>query len=149
MSSSTFTALPNLDDPSIAPFWRAAAEGALKIPRCAACGAFNWYPVGACRHCGGETMNWVALSGRARLYSWTLVRRALDPALASLTPYVSIIAEPVDAPGVRIISRLVDVEPERLTADAPIRVVFRDLAYPNAVAGVMAPLFILDGGTTS
>lgn len=138
-------ALPNLDDPLIAPFWRAAAERTLQIPRCAVCGTFNWYPMPACRSCGGEAMRWTALSGKARLYSWAVVKRALHPAFAAFTPYVSIIAEPVDASGVRIVSRLVDADPESLTPDMPIHAVFKDVGYPGTVTSITAPLFTRDG----
>jgi uncharacterized OB-fold protein len=139
-------ALPDLEDELVAPFWRAAARGSLEIPCCAACGTSNWYPVAACRECGSESMRWTALTGQARIYSWAVVKRALHQAFAVFTPYVSIIAEPVDAPGVRIVSRLIDAESEALTVDAPIHVVFKDLGYPGTVTGVVAPFFTLDVG---
>lgn len=132
-----------LPDPAfepIAPLWRAAAEGRFSLPRCA-CGTFDWYPAGRCRACGGGDIGWVTLSGRATLFSWAVVHRALHPPLAPLGSYVSAIVTIAEDPAVRFVTRLVEARPGRLRADMPLAVRFADLGHPAVVTGVIAPLF--------
>jgi len=61
-----------------APFWGAAAEQRLRMPRCKACAAFVWPPRPSCGECGGEHFEWTDLSGRGRVYSFTVIRQVVD-----------------------------------------------------------------------
>ena len=133
--------LPDLELEPLAPFWQAAQDGELKMPRCTACGRIDWYPQGDCRACRSTSIEWTRLSGSARLFSWTRVTRALDPRLATLVPYVSAIVTLVEDPASRLVTRLVDLSPEALRADLPLRVRLVDLGYPMVSTGVIAPLF--------
>jgi uncharacterized OB-fold protein len=144
MMAATDFPLPDTSWPPLREFWAGAADHRLRLPRCVGCRRFRWYPTGDCPHCRGDRLEWEDLSGRGTLFSWSVVRRALEPALAVLQPYVSAIVVPEEAPCVRIVSRLVDCEEADLRADAPVVVRFADLAYPAAHSGVVAPLFTLD-----
>jgi uncharacterized OB-fold protein len=137
-----------LPDPTWEPlrgFWEGAAAGELRIPRCAACGALNWYPPPACRVCGGVAMPWTALSGRGTLFSFAVVRRALHAPYASWVPYATGLVALAEDPAVRVVTRLVDCEPEALRVDQPVRAVFRDLTFPGAEGSVRVPLFAPEG----
>ncbi|VTU16140.1 Zn-ribbon domain-containing OB-fold protein [Variovorax sp. RA8] len=50
-------------------------EGVFEIQRCEACSKHFFYPRMLCRHCGSDAVRWVAPSGRATVYSTTVVRR--------------------------------------------------------------------------
>ena len=95
-------------------FWEAAARGELAIPRCAACAAYNWYPREACARCGGTDMPWTAVSGRGSLFSWAVVRRALMKELREKAPYVTGLVALEEDPSVRIVTMLVDCDPDAL-----------------------------------
>lgn len=133
--------LPQADWPVLNPLWQGAASGELRMPRCQACSALTWYPGERCVRCGSESLVWQSLSGKARLFSWAVVRRALDPRLKAIEPYVSALVEIEEDPRVRLVTRLVDCEPAALRIDQPLQVCFRDFGYPKLVTGVMAPLF--------
>ena len=45
--------------PDDAPFWEAAAEGRLVLPRCRACGTYVWYPRTFCPDCRTFGVDWV------------------------------------------------------------------------------------------
>jgi len=77
--------------------------GVLRLPKCAACGHWNWYPLAACRICQHTVFDWTAVSSRGRIYSWTRVHRSFVPGLKP--PYVVALVEPDDAPGVRLTCR--------------------------------------------
>ncbi len=133
--------LPDPEAEPLAPFWLAAQERRLCLPQCRACGRVDWYPKGTCRGCGSQDIAWTRFSGAATLFSWAEVRRALDPRLAPLVPYISAIVTLAEDGHSRIVTRLVDVDPMSLTAGLPLAVRFLDLGYPLRDTALLAPLF--------
>ncbi len=127
------------------PFWEAAARGELALPRCEACGAWTWYPRESCLRCAGA-LTWQAVSGRGTLFSWAVVRRALVEAFADQVPYVTGLVALAEDPALRLVTRIVDCEPEALRVDLPLRAVFRPLAFRGVEASVVAPLFAPEPG---
>lgn len=139
---STFP-LPDVSEPLTAPFFAAAANDELAIPWCATCSRWVWYPVAVCGRCEGE-LAWRSVSGNATLFSWAVVERAFLPAYADQVPFVTALAALDEDPHVRMCTYLVDADPSSLVADAPIRVVFRDLTFPTVPnAAVRVPMFRL------
>jgi hypothetical protein len=134
--------LPDVDWPPTREFWAGAARGELVIPRCDACGALVWYPEPRCPTCAGERFTGSPMSGRGRLFSWAVVRRAFLPQFETLVPYVAALVALEEEPAVRLVTRLVDCAPEALRIDMPVRAVFRPLRFPGIAREVMAPLFV-------
>lgn len=132
---SEFT--PAYDDPLVGPFWRAAREGQLCMSWCEPCDRAVWYPREACPDCGGA-LYWKPLSGKARLISWSVVRKAINPLLAPV--YMPALVEPEEAPGVRLVTQLVQCDPDALQCDMVLKVVF-DQLQPYAGEPYRAPLF--------
>lgn len=84
-------------------FWTGAtAAGRLAFPRCAACDAWNWYPMPACRACGASDMRLEDVPPRGTVHSWTRVHRAFGAEPAAPLPYVVVIVDIEGAPGVRL-----------------------------------------------
>ena len=52
--------------PSTAPFWHAAAEHRLVVPRCTTCGTFRLPPSPFCQHCRAQDVEWVEHDGDGR-----------------------------------------------------------------------------------
>ncbi len=142
--------LPDVDDPLTAPFFAAAARNELAIPRCERCDRFVWYPKEHCPHCDGP-LTWTAVSGRASLFTWAVVRRAFLPAFADQVPFVTALVALDEDPAVRLCTYLVDVDPDaELHADTPVAVTFRELAFstvPNR--SVRVPMFAVVPGSDS
>jgi uncharacterized protein len=108
-----------------APFWRAAKAHELRLPRCRPCRAWV-YPIGPmCQQCWSEDLEWDALSGRGRVSSWVVFRRAFDPAFAPEIPYV--VAQIDLAEGIRFISNIVGAAADELSAGMPVKAVFDDV----------------------
>ncbi len=141
MSAGPAFPLPDPDFEPTRGFWEAAARGELAVPRCAACGQWNWYPRESCRDCGGRELPWTAVSGRGTLFSWAVVRRALVKPFADPLPFATGLVALDEDPAVRMVTRLVDCEPELLRIDMPMRVVFRPLVFSGVEGRVIAPLF--------
>ena len=135
-------AFPNTDWPETREFWAAAARNELAIPRCAGCARFVWYPQAKCPGCGSQDLPWETVSGRGSLFSWALVERALFAPFKSKAPYVTGLVALDEDPAVRIVTHVVDCDPQRLEIDMPVRVVFRDLTFDGEERRVPAPFFI-------
>jgi uncharacterized OB-fold protein len=135
--------LPDVDDPLTAEFFAGAAAGELRIPRCAECDAYLWYPGTSCPTCGGP-LEWTAVSGRGSLFTWAVVRRAFLPAFADQVPFVTALVALDEDPAVRIATYIVDAAPDTLVADVPVEVDFRALSF-STVPGrsVVVPMFRL------
>lgn len=144
MTANAFP-VPDLNYPALQPFWAAAAEGRLSLPRCRQCARFNWYPAEQCIDCGGETFDWQDVAPRGRLFSWSVVERGLHPGYAGLTPFVPALVTLDEAPTVRLVTRLLEADPATLDFNQPVTLVFEDLGYPNITTGVCAPLARLAG----
>jgi uncharacterized OB-fold protein len=132
--------LPDIRHDALKPFWDAAAERRLVFPRCTACNAFCWYPRPACPECGSEVFAWTEVAGKARLFSWAVVRRALHPPLKPIVPYVPVILEFDEAPGVRLVSRWIGSDAARLEIGMEVDIVFTDLGHPGVKTGILAAL---------
>jgi uncharacterized protein len=133
--------LPDLDDELTKEFFASAARHELRIPRCTACERWLWYPEPTCPACGGD-LAWEATSGNARLFSWAVVQRPFLPAFAEMIPFVTALVALEEAPEVRIVTYVVDVDPAELRADLPLAVSFRPLAFPTVPdRSVVVPMF--------
>jgi len=133
--------LPDVDDPLTAPYFAAAARGELMITRCEPCGSYVWYPAGQCPTCAGP-LEWTAVSGAGRLFSWATVRRAFLPAFADRVPFVTALVAIVEDPSVRLATYLVDADADTLAADEPVQVTFRPLSFSTVPdKAVIVPMF--------
>jgi uncharacterized OB-fold protein len=133
--------LPDTDWAPTAPFWAAAAEHRLSLPRCDACQRLVWYPADTCRRCGAEAQTWVDLSGRATLFSWVVVHQRFLPQYEP--PFVTALVAVDEDPAVRLATRLVDVDPAEpaLTIDQPVEVTFGPLRFEAVEGEVTAPFW--------
>lgn len=99
------------------PHWKAAKERRLVMPVCASCGRVNWPPSGSCRACSGA-IQWQERSGRGRVVTYSVVRRAAQPAWRDKVPYVVALIALED--GGRILSNIIDCTPEAVRIDAAV-----------------------------
>jgi len=115
-----------------APFWQNVERGDLSFPKCSDCAAFHWYPMPRCPHCRSANISWTQVSGRGKLHSWTIVRRAFSAEFADKIPYIIGLVEFADAPGIRYLADIINVEPEQLIIDMTVDAVF-DASGPPMV----------------
>ena len=123
-------------------FWDACARRELRVQRCADCGAFRFPPLSGCRQCGGARCEWVSCSGRGRVFSFTTVAHAVTPELADDVPYGVALVELDDAPGVRLVTNLLGVDPAQIEVGMEV-----ELAWDEPRPGVVLPRFRPVGGS--
>ena len=102
-------------NPETQGFWDAAAQGKFLIRRCRGCGKAHWYPRAICPFCAGET-EWVEASGRATIYSYSVMRRVPEPYAIA---YVTL------AEGPTMLTNLVDCDFDSLRIGQDVRVAFK------------------------
>ncbi|MFI1165826.1 Zn-ribbon domain-containing OB-fold protein [Streptomyces sp. NPDC020801] len=110
-------------DPFTRAYWDAAAGGRLLVRRCGACGQAHHYPREFCPHCWSEDVTWEAASGRASLYTWSVVHRNDLPPFADRTPYVAAVVELEEGP--RMMTEVVGCAPGGLWVGMALKVAFR------------------------
>lgn len=108
------------------PFWDAAAEHRLSVPRCEECGTFRMPPSPFCPNCQSQEIEWVTLSGDGELYSYSIVNRAIVPEMEGCVPYVTAVVDLPDAPGARLVTNVVGVDVETLQVGMKLKVYFED-----------------------
>jgi uncharacterized OB-fold protein len=132
--------LPVADERS-GPFWEAAARHVLVIARCSVCSTFVHPLDSPCPRC--RTLDYpfefVPVSGRGTLRSWTVVRQALLPGFSALVPYVLVDIELEEQQGLRLLGRLLDGMHAPLRYGAPVVTAWEDLS-----PGLSVPAFELD-----
>ena len=104
------------------PYWQAAHQRELKLPRCESCAKFHFYPRSACPHCGSTALAWQAVSGKGEVYSYTVVHRAPSQGFAEQVPYV--VAVVALAEGPHLMTRLTGVTPDAVRIGMPVCVEF-------------------------
>ncbi|MFF7261993.1 Zn-ribbon domain-containing OB-fold protein [Streptomyces sp. NPDC008159] len=105
-------------------YWDAAAEGRLLVRRCGACGRAHHYPREFCPHCWSEDVRWEEASGRATLYTWSVVHRNDLPPFGERVPYVAAVVDLVEGP--RMMTEVVECAAADLRVGMEVEAVFRE-----------------------
>ena len=108
--------------PVSARFWEGLKAGELRLQRCTACFRYIFYPRSVCPHCLSDRLEWTMASGRGRVYSYTIVRRAMNPAFAADLPYIFAIVELEEGP--RVTTNLINCAPEDARVDMPVKAAY-------------------------
>ncbi|MBW2419268.1 MAG: Zn-ribbon domain-containing OB-fold protein [Deltaproteobacteria bacterium] len=122
---------PPLVDSTTLPWWQAAAEHRLVVQRCTDCDHARFPPAPVCPECRSGNSDWKELSGRGEVYTYTVVHRPI--AAGQKLPYVVAVIALEDSGGLRIISNIVEVEPDALEIGMPVAVVWEDMSADLAV----------------
>jgi len=109
------------------PFWEAAKRHELMLPRCSRCAQYHFYPRELCPHCFSRELEWVQVSGRAHLYTYSIIHQPAHPGFAADVPYVYAIVQLVE--GVMMPSNVINCQiPDGLKMDMPLVAVFDDVS---------------------
>lgn len=108
-------------------WWQAAAEHRLVVQTCSSCGATRHPPSPRCWACHAAQHDWVDVPGTGIVYTFTVVHQAFVPALAGNLPHVVVAVELDESGGARLVSNLVDVDPNTVTIGLPVAVVWEDM----------------------
>ena len=123
------TPLPT-PSPETAEFWAATTEKRLLLKRCENCATVIWYPKSLCPHCHSTDTSWFEAAGTGHVYSYTISRRGEGP-YREAAPYVLAYVELDEGP--RLMTNIVDCDPETVTVGQRVNVVFDDTGEGSAL----------------
>ena len=102
-------------------FWEGLEAGELRIQQCRACSILHHPPMVRCPQCGNYDLGWVEASGRGTVYSHV---EPVHPDFAAFSPpYVVGLVELEE--GTRLLTNIVDVDPETVRVGMPVELVIR------------------------
>ncbi len=106
------------------PFFDAARNHQLAVQKCDICGKLRFPAAPLCLACDSPKSSWVTVSGRGKIFSFTVMHRAYHPAFKA--PYALAVIE-LDE-GVKITSNVVGIEPAKVKCGMPVEVMFDKLS---------------------
>lgn len=117
--------VPPMTDAS-RPYWEAARENTLRLPKCEACGEMFLPPRNACPACRSDKIVWVTARGGGEILSCSAVYMQPFEGYAGELPYVLAIVRLVEGP--QLMTNIVDCDVEALRIGDPVKVCFEERA---------------------
>jgi len=96
-----------------------------------------------CPSCRSQDLDWVELSGRGTVFSWTVVHHPVMPDLAGSVPYGVALVELEGGQGVRLLGNLVGVDSDAVEAGMEV-----ELEWADIRPGLSLPRFRPAGSQT-
>jgi len=117
------------------PFWDAALDGRLSVPKCTRCGTFRLPPGPFCFECRHQEVEWVDLPGTGTIYTFTIVRHPLRPDLQNVVPYVAAVVEldGTQGAGARMTVNVIDCDPDQVAIGDKVRIRWEKVSDTFAV----------------
>ena len=107
------------------PYWDATKKHELYLQKCQQCGNYRYPPGESCPSCMSDKLEWVKVSGRGTVYTWTVFHQVYHPSFAEEAPYTVVAVELDEGP--RMVTTLTDCEDEDIHIGMPVEVVFDDV----------------------
>lgn len=115
--------------PAIQPwteeFWKATKQHKLLIQECSDCKEKIFYPRKVCPECWSSNLGWSEASGKATVFSHTVTMDMVEPKFMEDLPYVLALVDLEE--GVRMMTRIVDCDPEDVKIGMDVEVAFEDV----------------------
>ncbi|MHB8466812.1 MAG: Zn-ribbon domain-containing OB-fold protein [Acidimicrobiales bacterium] len=127
---------PVVDELS-APFWAGVARRELVIERCRVCGYYVHPPFPECTRCREADFEFVAVSGRGRIFERAIVTSPVVVGFEDRVPYACLFVELEEQPQLLVAGILVDGSAVEAVIGRPVEVVFR----ADEVDGFVLPMF--------
>ncbi len=113
------------------PFWDYCKRHELRMQKCRQCGYVRCPPSIVCPNCHSLEAEWVKLSGKGKVFSFTIFHYVYDKAFANDIPYAVASIELEEGP--RMVSNIVGCPLEDIKVDMPVEVYFEDISEQFAL----------------
>ena len=110
--------------PESLPYWQAASEHRLALPKCEDCQKFWFPPSRTCPHCLSANFSFQNVSGKGKIFSFVTFHRVYRPAFTNDVPYVVALIELDEGP--RLLSNIMGVTHDQVKCEMRVEVVFDD-----------------------
>lgn len=106
-------------------YWAGALRNQLLVQWCEHCSRHQFYPRAFCTSCLSDELQWVKVSGRGTIYTFTISRIAPSPAFQSLLPYATAVVELNE--GVRLLTNILEPDLSKIVIGAEVEVCFEPI----------------------
>jgi uncharacterized OB-fold protein len=110
--------------PESLPYWQAARDHRLALPKCEECHKFWFPPSRTCPHCLSAKFSFQNVSGKGKIFSFVTFHRVYRPAFTNDVPYVVALIELDEGP--RLLSNIMGVTHDQVKCEMRVEVVFDD-----------------------
>jgi len=108
-------------------YWDKAKEHELWLRQCNDCGDAYFYPRDISPCCFSKNTSWIQASGKATLFTYSIVHRPPHPGFREVAPYVTAVVELEEGPKMPTNIVIDDPTPENLQIDMALEVVYDDI----------------------
>jgi len=117
--------IPIPDDESRA-YWEGCHNHKLVLPKCTRCQTVIFYPRAICPECMCEEMEWISLTGKGSIYSFTIVSRGPTADFEGKVPYSLALVELDEGP--RMMTNIINIDPSKISIGMRVRCTFEDIS---------------------
>ncbi|MBI4764930.1 MAG: Zn-ribbon domain-containing OB-fold protein [Deltaproteobacteria bacterium] len=107
-------------------FWKATKDHILLIQTCKECKSKIFYPRKFCPECWSGNLDWIEAGGKGKVFAFTITRDMVEPKFMTDLPYV--LAMVTLEEGIRMMTRIVECDPEKVEMGMDVEVVFEDIS---------------------
>lgn len=132
-----------MPDELTAKFWAGAQRGALTLQACSSCERYVHPPRPSCPHCNSGELGYVDVSGGGHVWSWMVTRRPAVQGFPEAPPYLLVLVELVEQPGLMMLSDMPAAKRGRLAIGAAVTVTFDQVGGDDGP--FVLPRFVLAG----
>jgi len=125
-------------DPLFRGFFDHTRRNELAMPRCGRCRMVHWYPALRCPHCASPDWHWSVMAPQATVFTWSVLRHQLDPLLPVLEGHIVALAEPLEAPGARLVGNVL-ATPSDMAVGLDVTIEFVEAAGTELTLPVFVP----------
>ncbi len=112
-------------------FWRATKQGKLLIQHCNDCDTNIFFPKKVCPDCWSENLVWIESTGKAKIYTYTVMMDMVEPKFSDDLPYILAMVDLEDQ--IRMTTRIVNCKPEDVSIDMDVEVIFDHISKECAL----------------
>ncbi len=112
-------------NPDTQPFWDACRQHELRFQKCLDCNHVRWPASIICPTCYSKETEWIKVSGKGVVYTYTIYHQAFHPAFKEDIPYVTAIIKLEEGP--HFLSNIVGCDPEEVYCDMAVEVTWEDV----------------------
>jgi enoyl-CoA hydratase/carnithine racemase/uncharacterized OB-fold protein len=112
-------------------FWKATKQGKLLVQHCSDCNCNIFFPKKVCPECWSKKLTWIESTGKANVYTYTVMMDMVEPKFMADLPYVIAMVD-LDE-GIRMTTRIVNCKPEDVFIGMHLQVVFQDVSADCAL----------------
>lgn len=133
MATETYPYLLPKPDPQTQGWWDGLRRHELPIQECADCSSLRHTPTRICPRCGSEKSRWRKMSGRGTIYSYIVVHQTALPSWKGIVPYNVVMVALDDAPEIKVMANVVDIDNADLRIGLPVSAVFDDVTDEDTI----------------